>query len=83
MYEAVLDPRQAEALQDDYSLDCTILSTKNIEVDEINSTVLFAFLGKEIVHTSSDSVIEKEYDYVPPEFLHTLNSFGCSKKGFH
>ena len=76
LYEAVLDPRQAKALQDDYFLDCTILSTKNIEVDEINSAVLSAFLGKAIVHTSSDSVIEREYDYVPPKFFHTLNPFG-------
>ena len=76
LYGELLDPTRDHALPNDYFLDCTILSAKNVEVNEINSTVLASFTGKTTIYTSVDSVTEKEYDYIPTEFLHTLDPSG-------
>jgi hypothetical protein len=53
-------------------LECTILSAKNTNVDEINAVILNSFPGEKAVFTSTDSVTDTEYDYIPTEFLHTL-----------
>jgi PIF1-like helicase/Helicase len=76
LYHEILNPAHVEPLPDHYFLDRTILSAKNVDVDEINSTVSSAFPGENIVYTSADSVTEREYDYIPPEFLNTLNPSG-------
>ena len=76
LYGALLDPTRDHALPNDYFLDRTILSAKNVEVNEINSTVLASFTGKTTIYTSVDSVTEKEYEYIPTEFLHTLDPSG-------
>jgi len=76
LYGELLDPTRDHALPNDYFLDRTILSAKNVEVNEINSTVLASFTGETTIYTSVDSVTEKEYDYIPTEFLHTLDPSG-------
>jgi len=57
-------------------VDRTILSAKNTDVDEINSSILKSFPGEKVVFTSADSVTERDYDYIPAEFLHTLTPSG-------
>jgi hypothetical protein len=65
-------------LADSYFLDRTILSSKNTDVDEINSSILDLFPGEKIIFTSADSVVDNlpEYNYLPIEFLHTLTPSG-------
>ena len=76
LYGELLDPTCDQPLPNDYFLDCTILSAKNVEVNEINSAVLASFTGETMIYTSADSVTEKEYDYIPTEFLHILDPSG-------
>jgi hypothetical protein len=59
-------------MNDSFFLERTILSAKNTDVDEINTAILDSFPGEKAVFTSADSVTDKEYDYIPTEFLHTL-----------
>jgi ATP-dependent exoDNAse (exonuclease V) alpha subunit len=75
LYSRILLPDRPP-LNDSYFLDRTILSAKNTDVDEINATILESFPGEKAVFTSADSVTEREYDYIPPEFLHTLAPSG-------
>ena len=63
-------------MPDSYFLDRTILSAKNTDVDEINTSILDSFAGDKKLFTSADSVTDREYDYIPQEFLHTLNPSG-------
>ena len=76
LYGELLHPTCDQPLPNDYFLDCTILSAKNVEVNEINSAVLASFTGETMIYTSADSVTEKEYDYIPTEFLHILDPSG-------
>ena len=57
-------------------MDHTILSAKNADVNDINTTILTSLPGDKIVYDSADSVTEQEYAYIPPEFLHTLDPSG-------
>ena len=59
-----------------YFLDRMILSTKNSDVNEINSQVLTYFPGQATTFINADSVTESEFDYVPAEMLHTLEPSG-------
>ena len=45
-------------------------------MNEINAAVLTSFTGETRTYTSADSVTEKEYEYVPTEFLHTMDPSG-------
>jgi len=76
LYSALLQPGPQDPLPDSYFLDRTILSAKNADVDNINSSILESFPGNKATFTSADSVAEREYDYIPPEFLHTLTPSG-------
>ena len=69
LYGELLDPTCDQPLPNDYFLDHTILSAKNVEVNKINSAVLASFTGKTMIYTSADSVTEKEYDYIPTDTL--------------
>jgi hypothetical protein len=75
LYSVLLLPNHPP-LNDSYFLDRTILSAKNTDVNEINTTILESFPGEKAVFTSADSVTEKDYDYIPTEFLHTLTPSG-------
>ncbi|KAG2122910.1 hypothetical protein DEU56DRAFT_745671, partial [Suillus clintonianus] len=55
LYSDLLPPDHPP-LADSYFLDRTILSAKNTDVDEINTTILDLFPGEKMVFTSSDSV---------------------------
>ena len=57
-------------------MDRTILSAKNVNVNDINTAILASSPGDKIVYNNADSVTEQEYQYVPPEFLHTLDPSG-------
>jgi ATP-dependent DNA helicase PIF1 len=61
-------------MNDSFFLECTILSAKNTNVDEINTAILNSFPGEKAVFTSANSVTDNEYNYIPTEFLHTLIS---------
>jgi ATP-dependent exoDNAse (exonuclease V) alpha subunit len=65
-------------LPDSYFLDRTILSSKNDDVDQINSSILDLFPGDKAVFTSADSIAEnqRDYDYIPIEYLHTMTPSG-------
>jgi hypothetical protein len=79
LYSTLLQPQLAglqDPLPDSYFLDRTILSAKNADVDNINSSILETFPGDKATFTSADSVAEAEYDYIPREFLHTLTPSG-------
>jgi hypothetical protein len=75
LYSPVLFPGHPP-VDDSFFLECTILSAKNTDVDEINTTILDLFPGDKAVFTSADSVTERDYDYIPVEFLHTLTPSG-------
>ena len=76
LYGELHDPTGDCPLLNDYFLDHTILSLKNVEVNEINSAVLASLTGKTMIYTSADSVTEREHDYISTEFLHILNPSG-------
>jgi hypothetical protein len=76
LYSDLLNPNRLDPLPDSYFLDRTILSAKNADVDNINSSILESFPGDKKVFTSADSVTERDYDYIPIEFLHTLTPSG-------
>ena len=65
-------------LPDSYFLDRTILSSKNDDVDQINSSILDLFPGDKAIFTSADSIAEnqRDYDYIPIEYLHTMTPSG-------
>jgi hypothetical protein len=75
LYSPILLPGHPP-VDDAFFLERTILSAKNTDVDEINSTILESFPGDTAVFTSMDSVTERDYDYIPIEFLHTLTPSG-------
>ena len=54
-----------------------MLAPRNVQVHEINSTILNSVAPEEkMTYLSADSVTDAEYNYVQPEVLHTLNSSG-------
>ena len=77
MYSNLLALHPHQHLPDHYFLDHTILSPRNAEVHEINSTILEAVqLQDKVTYTSADSVTDGEYEYIQPEILHTLSPSG-------
>ncbi|KIJ05448.1 hypothetical protein PAXINDRAFT_23963, partial [Paxillus involutus ATCC 200175] len=56
LYSELLDPARNAPLPDGYFLDRTILSAKNTDVNEINTSILSSFTGEKVVYTSADSV---------------------------
>jgi hypothetical protein len=76
LYGELLDAGRDLPLPDGYFLNRTILSAKNIDVNEINSTILSSLTGDLITQLSADTVTDKEYEYIPTEFLHTLDPSG-------
>ena len=56
----------------------TILSAKNAEVNEINTSILTSLSGDKTIYYSADSITEQEYQYIPLEFLYTLDPSGFS-----
>ena len=68
-----------QQLPDQYFLDHTILNLRNIQVHEINSTILNSIAPQEkFTYLSANSVTDQEYDYILPEVLHTFNPSGFS-----
>ena len=76
LYRELLDPTHDHPLPNDYFLDHFILAAKNVEVNEINSTVLALATGKKLIYTHADSITEGGYNYIPTEFIHTLDPSG-------
>jgi hypothetical protein len=72
LYSTLLQPGHQDPLPDSYFLDRTILSAKNADVDNINSSILESFPGDKATFISADSVVKGEYDYIPHKFLHIL-----------
>ena len=64
LYSELLDPAHNAPLPDGYFLDCTILSAKKVDVNEINKSILSSFTGEKVVYTSADSVTERKYKYI-------------------
>jgi hypothetical protein len=62
LYSDLLNPQRQDPLPDSYFLDRTILSAKNSDVDDINSSILSSFPGEKKVFTSADEVAERDYD---------------------
>ena len=65
VYGDLLDPGQNGQLPDQYFLDRTILTPRNAEVHELNSTILNRVSGEKKDCLSVDSVSNKEYEYIP------------------
>jgi len=66
---------------DQFFLDCTILSCKNDDVDDLNQTMLAKFPGNERVLMSADSVVleagvNTDFQPYPVEFLNSLKTSG-------
>ena len=76
LYGELLNPNQDHPLGPDYFLDRTILAAKNTDVNSINAEILSSFAGNKVTYTSADSVTDKEYEYLPAEFLHSLDPSG-------
>ena len=68
---------QDQQPSDRYFLDRTILSARNVEVNEINASILSSVAPQQAdTYLSADSVTDPEYDYIPPEILHTFSPSG-------
>ena len=66
-----------QVLPDQYFLDHTIPAPRNVQVHELNSTILNSVAPQEkMTYLSADSVTDREYDYIQPEVLHTFNPSG-------
>ena len=77
IYSQLFTRDQNEPHPDQYFLDCTILAPRNLQVHDINSTIVNSIAPQEkITYLSADSVTDREYDYIQPEVLHTFNPFG-------
>ena len=76
IYGDLLDPHHNEELPDQYFLNHTILTPRNVEVHELNSTILNQVSGDKRVCLSVDSVSDREYEYIPMEVLNSLNPSG-------
>jgi hypothetical protein len=61
--------------EDDYFLQCTILSPKNDAVDDLNQFILDKVPGQETVLMSTDKITGGENIY-PLEYLHSLKASG-------
>src|SRR5882762_5390378 len=75
----VADP---EGKPDQYFLECTILSSKNDAVDDLNSAVLEKFPGEEFTLFGVDKVKGNQDDY-PIEYLNSLNVSGLPLAHLH
>jgi hypothetical protein len=65
---------QDQQLSDRYFLDQTILSARNVEVDELNASILSSVAPQQIdTYLSADSVTDPKYDYISPEIIHTFS----------
>jgi len=74
MYSDLLTLQPHQHLPDGYFLDRTILTPRNVQVHEINTSILEAIQPQEkITYISADSITDREYDYIQPEVLHSLN----------
>ena len=76
IYGDLLDPHHNEELPDQYFLNRTILTPRNVEVHELNSTILNQVSGDKRVCLSVDSVSDREYEYIPMEVLNSLDPSG-------
>jgi hypothetical protein len=76
LYGELLNHNEVHPLGPDYFLDWTILAAKNSDVNSINAEILSPFHGNKLTYTSADSVTDKEYEYLPAEFLHSLDPSG-------
>ena len=76
IYGDLLDPHRNEELPDQYFLNHTILTPRNVEVHELNSTILNQVSGDKRVCLSMDSVSDREYEYIPMEVLNSLDPSG-------
>jgi len=76
LYGELLNHNEDHPLGPDYFLDRTILAAKNSDVNSINAEILSSFHGNKLTYTSADSVTDKEYEYLPAEFLHSLDPSG-------
>ena len=74
MYFDLLALQPHQHLPDHHFLDYTILTPRNVQVHEINSTILEATqLQEKVTYISADSVTDREYDYIQPEVLHSMS----------
>jgi ATP-dependent exoDNAse (exonuclease V) alpha subunit len=76
LYGELLNPNQDQPLGPDYFIDRTLLAAKNTDVNNINAEILSSFPGEKVTYTSADSVTDKENEYLPTEFLHSLDPSG-------
>ena len=75
LYSELLTGNQQ--LPDQYFLDHTILSPRNVQMHEINASILDSVAPQEkATYLSADSVTDREYEYIQPEVLHTFNPSG-------
>ena len=66
--------KENENCNNTYFLDHTILTPRNVQVHGINTTILEGIQPQEkTTYVSADSITNREYDYVQPEVLHSLN----------
>ena len=69
------------AKPDDYFKNCTLLSCKNDDVDDLNADILAKFPGEEKVLLSADSIMTErnevvDYQAYSIEYLNSLNVSG-------
>jgi hypothetical protein len=68
---------QDQQLSDRHFSDQTIFSARNVEVDEINASILRSVASQQTdTYLSADSVTDPEYGYIPPEILHIFSPSG-------
>ncbi|XP_073129488.1 uncharacterized protein, partial [Henckelia pumila] len=66
-------PNMSDHVHDaNYMVDRAIITTKNVDVDEINEILILKFPGEEKVYTSWDSIEDDNHNLFQEEFLNSL-----------
>lgn len=71
-----------------YFLDRIILAPRNFDVDDLNTAILNRFPGPKSILYSADSIgtepgVSTDADYIPIEFLRTINTSGLPSRELH
>jgi hypothetical protein len=71
-----------------YFLDRIILAPRNFNVDDLNTAILNCFPGPKSILYSADSIetepgVSTDADYIPIEFLRTINTSGLPSRELH
>ena len=78
LIDAIYPSLDQNAKQEGFLINRAILASKHEHVYKINSRIMEAFPGEEVVYHSFDSVVDDVHDLYPTEYLNTLTPAGMA-----